>query len=125
MEEVVVSGDGYLSGRHPLAGVARDMCASAHHCPPGAHIGGVACGLHWEQAIRADERVAAEEDLGDFGPRDWPDGTPEEDRIQHGTSAGYRQHRRADIPACADCLRAAAEYAQDKRNRARRTEAVA
>lgn len=48
----------YLGWGHPLAGVARRLCASAHRLGPGSRVGGVACGRCWERAIRADERVA-------------------------------------------------------------------
>lgn len=68
-----MSHDSYLSGRHPLATVAQDMCQDAHQCPPGARIGGVACGRHWEAAIRADATVAEEEELPDLSGEDLVD----------------------------------------------------
>jgi hypothetical protein len=45
---------------HPLAGVARRECRSAHSVAPRLLLGGVACAGHWEQAIRVDARFAVE-----------------------------------------------------------------
>ena len=37
--------------------------------------------------------------------------------IEHGTYAGYQQHRRRDDTACLDCRRAAAKYSREYRTR--------
>jgi len=52
----------HLSGSHPLATVAGRRCRQSH---PGRGflLGGVACGVCWEAAIRADERLAVECEL--------------------------------------------------------------
>ncbi|GIG67317.1 hypothetical protein [Phytomonospora endophytica] len=54
-----------LNRYNPVAKVARALCR--RRCGTNAAsvgmIGRVACGAHWEQAIRNDERVAVEHDL--------------------------------------------------------------
>lgn len=53
-------GRGHFSTAHQLAPVASKLCQRKHAVPLSALTGGVACGSCWEEAIRADERVAVE-----------------------------------------------------------------
>ena len=48
----------HLGSSHPLALIAGERCT---HLAP--QIGGVACGVCWESAIRDDERFVVENDL--------------------------------------------------------------
>lgn len=56
---------GHLSPAHPLAQVAADLCRG-QRCA-GPRVGRIACGIHWEEAIRNDERIVVECGL----PRDY------------------------------------------------------
>lgn len=54
----------WLSSGHLLAGVARRRCLAEHPALASTgRIGQVACGRCWEEAIRADARVAADFEL--------------------------------------------------------------
>ncbi len=57
----------HLGPAHPLAAVAGRRCRHSH---PGRGflLGGVACGVCWEAAIRADERMAVECELPAASP---------------------------------------------------------
>lgn len=55
----------YFDGAHPLYEVADVNCQTIHRALPGEPCPGC-----WEQAIRADERVAVEEQLGEHPDRD-------------------------------------------------------
>jgi hypothetical protein len=48
---------GYLGSQHPLAEVAERLCAAHLGAVRVSGIGRVACGVCWEEAIRADERA--------------------------------------------------------------------
>lgn len=47
----------WFGPQHPLAGEAGRLCREAHQRVPNK-LGGVACGEHWEDAIRADASPA-------------------------------------------------------------------
>ena len=49
----------HLAAEHPLAGVAAQHCTE--HAAP--LVGGVACGVCWERAIRDDEKFVLESGL--------------------------------------------------------------
>lgn len=63
----------YLGWRHPMATVARRMCASTHRLARNRKLGEVACGRCWERVIRADERFAIAFELD--SPHPAPDQT--------------------------------------------------
>lgn len=63
----MISGASQLSSTHPVAVAAARLCAEHLGSQPG-RIGRVACGACWEQAIRADERVAVWFDLPSVPP---------------------------------------------------------
>jgi hypothetical protein len=56
-------GQSHFGSGHPLARVARVRCEQTHAVPVSARLGELACARCWELVIRADERVAVEDDL--------------------------------------------------------------
>lgn len=52
--------EGHLNRHHPVAEVAKRQCNTVHKLSNGQKIGGTACGVCWEFAIRADERWVIE-----------------------------------------------------------------
>jgi hypothetical protein len=50
----------HLGRSHPVAQVAARHCVEHGPLPPGARLGGVACGRCWERAIRDDQTAVVE-----------------------------------------------------------------
>jgi ParB family chromosome partitioning protein len=52
----------HFTADHPQAAEARRRCMGAGHTQRSRRIGGGACGPCWEEALRADERLAEQRD---------------------------------------------------------------
>ena len=66
----IVTARDWFSPVHPLAGVARHRCLTAHGKPPRWSV---ACGPCWEHVVRTDAVFAAESDLPQVPPPADPD----------------------------------------------------
>jgi hypothetical protein len=92
----------HLSSTHPLAAVAAAHC-TGHHAPL---IGGTACGVCWERAIRDDERVVVEFEL-DRDPEPEPADLIDEIAVQRACAGERLALTDAELAVAIRALRAA------------------
>jgi len=91
----------HLSPAHPLAEIAAAHCAE--HLAP--LVGGVACGVCWERAIRDDERIVVECDL-DREPVIEPDDLVDEVAVERACAGERVRSTEAELVAAIHHLRA-------------------